>query len=391
MIELIRKRVNAARAARAHEPVDGGVVADMDGYRDAKVVITFFDAGGAAVAVVKVARDSNADVALAHEYRILTTLRGALSPPLLDQIPEPLFLEQLGGRSCLGVGVVDGDPMMVGYRDPSHTADESSVRADLEVAATWLDAFQQETHRGFFPMNGTTLASFAEPILRAYEAVIGIDDTVAALFREVRARAQELFGLPIPVTAVHGDYRPGNLLVREDVVTGVVDWERGRVSGSPLWDVYRFSMSYGFSLKRAATAGTPEIPGHAERARFEHPWARYGASANAVGFAYTFFSQSRLPRLVRASIDTHLEALGLPPEANAVFFPLFLAEQAAALTDPGSRDGIRQILHGLWRDREAAWLFVREPRPTSGVLAGQRSRAASACAVPSHFGTRRTR
>ena len=60
---------------------------------------------------------------------------------------------------------------------------------------------------------------------------------------------------------MHGDFWFGNLLTRDGVVSGVVDWEHAAAQGSPLRDAVRFVLSYSLYLDRHTRPGR-RVLGH---------------------------------------------------------------------------------------------------------------------------------
>jgi len=138
----------------------------------------------------------------------------------------------------------------------------------------------------------------------------------------------------------------------------VIDWELGKAEGLPFADVYKFPTSYGFYLDRAYPAGTARIPGHRGRDLARRQWSRFGDWPNLVGFGYGYFGQGWFPDLVRRHVLQHFEHLGVPAAANAVFFPLFVAEQATAIPDRAFRAGYRALLAGFSAERSSGWLWA---------------------------------
>ena len=85
--------------------------------------------------------------------------------------------------------------------------------------------------------------------------------------------------------------------------------------------------------------------------------AQYGDWSNLVGFRYSYFEQGWFPEMVRQFIERQLKRAGVPVGLVAVFFPLFLAEQAMTLDDPEFRNGYRSALSAFWQERESTWLW----------------------------------
>src|SRR5204863_4978457 len=114
---------------------------------------------------------------------------------------------------------------------------------------------------------------------------------------------------------VHGDFWMGNLLVDGDRVTGVIDWEHGRLDWHPFSDVYKFPTSYGSYLDRAGGGRTGRIAGHRAHARHRsggHEWR------NLAGLRYVWFGRGWFPDLVRWYVGGQLRRLGVPSAVNGV-------------------------------------------------------------------------
>jgi len=354
--EFLAERWGTLRPGRP--PLAGALVAGIDRSPSAKVTVIFFDTAGAPAAVAKVARAEPAEHCLRAEYGALRALRppGAVGGAL-GRLPEPLALERVRGRLVLVQAPMAGVPMSAGYYTPGHTADPARVEADFAAAGSWLSGFQEATRVDGAVLDAEGVARHVDGVVDRYRAEIGWSPSEASLFESVAGRAVELArATPLPVTGVHGDFWMGNLLVDGEEVRGVIDWERGQAAGLPFGDVYKFPTSYGFYLDRAYPGGG-RVPGHPDRQDHERRWRRYGDWANLPGFGYTWFGRGWFPELVRRHVDQALERLGVPPAANAVFFPLFLADQATALDDPAFRAGYRSLLLAFLTERSSTWLW----------------------------------
>ncbi len=355
--ELLAERWGTLRPGRP--PLAGALVAGIDRSPSAKVTVIFFDTRGAPAAVAKVARAERAERCVVAEHDALRALR----PPgpvdgVLGRLPEPLALERVRGRLVLVQAPMAGVPMSAGYHTPGHTADPARVEADFAAAGSWLSAFQQATRVDRAGLGAEGVARQVGAVVDRYRAEIGWSQAEASLFEAVSDRAVELArATPLPVTGVHGDFWMGNLLVDGGEVRGVIDWERGQAAGLPFGDIYKFPTSYGFYLDRAYPGTAGRVRGHPERQDHERRWRRYGDWANLPGFGYTWFGRGWFPALVRRHVAGQLERLGVPPAANAVFFPLFLADQATALDDPAFRAGYRSLLLAFLTERSSTWLW----------------------------------
>jgi aminoglycoside phosphotransferase (APT) family kinase protein len=357
MIDALRSAVQRRATLGAYLEPDGGViVVGKDRDPSAKVAYILLDRVGHAVAVAKVARRPASEPSLEAEYAVLRQLRSTGSPLAAASSPRPLFLDRIQGRLTLVVSAVDGLPMATRYYRPGHTGDRRQVSRDFDAASRWLRRLHRETRSGAIRLD-FVLDRWVTSAFARYREEIGWTRTEAELFRAVQERVRALPACVVPMTAVHGDFSVGNLLVDDRGITGVVDWELGGVSSLPFPDIYKFPTSYGFYLDRAYPADMRGIPGHPGREEFRERWRRFGDWPNLIGFGYSYFGRGWFPEQVRRFVLQHLEDLGVPSAVNAVFFPTFLAEQAVTLPDPAFRHGYRSLLRALWEERSSTWLW----------------------------------
>ena len=158
------------------------------------------------------------------------------------------------------------------------------------------------------------------------------------------------------MVARHGDYWMGNLMVEGRQLSGVVDWELSRLRDIPFTDAYKFPTSYGFYLDRARGTGSA-VAGHPGWTGAKDRFERHGSWRNLTGFGYAYFGRGWFPLEVRRFVRGRLTALQMGPHLDAIFFPLFLAEQAMILSDPVFRNGYRTSILALWRERNETWLW----------------------------------
>lgn len=352
LMELLQPRWPELRPG--HPPLVTAIVAGVDRSPAAKVTLVFFDWAGDLAAVAKVARSPASEPALVQEYETLSHLWALGVPSVRERVAEPLLLERVAGRLALVQAPLRGRPMTAAYYTPGHVTERAPVAKDFARAAAWLLAFQRETATGLEVLDAALLDRWVGQVIRSYREEVGWTAIEEKLFGEVQTRAEALIGLPLPTAAVHGDFWMGNLLVDESGLRGVIDWERGRSSGPCPLDVYKFPTSYAVYMDRAYPGGV--VPGHPGREHWRERWRRFGEWPNLAGFGYAYWGEGWFPDLVRGFILGHLDALGIPVEANAVFFPLFLAEQALLPGHPRTRAANRALLHAFAEEPTATWL-----------------------------------
>ncbi|MEA2557583.1 MAG: hypothetical protein QOG88_1121 [Actinomycetota bacterium] len=337
----------------------GSIVLGGDRHPDAKVTVLLFDNQGAPAVAAKMARGGSIGAtALTAEYEALLRLHAALASAGEGLgLPRPLAFGEVGGRLVLAETVVTGAPLTTRYYQRGHVTEPGAVDADLEMVATWLRRFRADSNAGTVPLDASTFDEWVASVFLRFADTFGWGPELEDLLRDVRERARELMGCPIPVGGSHGDLAIANVLVDGDHVSGVVDWELGAIGAPPFADIYKFPLSYGAFLDRAAPAGSGVVSGHPGRHEIGVHWSRYGDWPNLIGFAYAFFGQGWFPDRIRSFVSGELADLGLPGSINAVFFPAFLAHQAMVLPDPVYREGYRRVLEGFAAERAHSWLW----------------------------------
>ena len=289
----------------------------MAASRDPDAKLTFVECrtDGQGVAI-KLATTEGAGEAVAREGRTLVGLRCLPLGDLAATIPRYVRSVDWGGLPVLVSSALPGTPMSVGYHAWRHTARRSSVSRDFAQAGAWLHAFQLATAG---PDQRVTWADeVAEGLAGRWD---GHSSLNAALDR-LEVAQQALRSQQLPLTAVHGDFWCGNILLADGRVTGVVDWEAGTTQGCPLRDLARFVLSYSLYLDRHARPGQA-VAGHAGLHRDS-----FGA-----GIRHALLDHGWYPLLARRFLAEGLARLGL---SRSLWYPVALAglgEVAATAND----------------------------------------------------------
>lgn len=282
---------------------------------------------------VKVPTTELAARAVAAEAELLAGLHRGGNDAILTTVPKPLGLVESDGRPALAIEVLPGAPMATVYHSWRHTARPRAVAADFAAAATWLARFQQATAAGVWAL--TDAARLAVGLKNRFGnepgPASGLDPGLDAL----AAIDERLSGQTVPACAVHGDYWFGNLLVDGPggPVRGVVDWEAGALSGSPLRDLARFPIAYALYLDRHTRPGRT-VAGH--RGLRAGQWGAGLLFAlgpgNWFGGLFRRFLAGGLDRLgVRGIDSTDLALLGIAEAAVAADHPEFARQHLEAL------------------------------------------------------------
>ena len=267
------------------------------------------------VLAVKAPTTDAAARAVEAEARLLVDLAKLQLAQILETIPRVEEVVDFNGRPAAVTTALQGTPMTTTYLRWRHTAGSSRVEADFAAVADWLAELQRRTatHAAPVDMDGEVSSRLRSRFADGQE--LGADlDRLAELHEKLRRQS-------VPRTTVHGDLWSGNILVAGGRVTGVIDWECGRVSGEPVRDLVRFALMYALYLDRRTKSGRRVVG---------HPGLRAGEWG--VGVEYALDGTGWFPELFRGFLSRGLARLGASPESWRDAAVAGIAE-VAALTD----------------------------------------------------------
>lgn len=169
----------------------------------------------------------------AHDGAVLRSLEPA-------EIPTPLFLaSDLDGRIC-GVPAIL-EEFLPGRPEWQPADLESYVRCTAEALVT-LHAFTRAADLpAYAPYEDRRHATSP-----AFSTRPGLWEAVAAVLRGPRPAFRQCF--------IHRDYHPGNVLMKDGVVTGIVDWATA-ARGPAGIDLARMRLNLAWRLGAPAAAG----------------------------------------------------------------------------------------------------------------------------------------
>jgi hypothetical protein len=286
---------------------------------DASCLVMLFRPGAPEPSfVLKVPECPRASARLAAEASRLRVLAAAPMASVHGTVPEEVRVDV--PAQILATTALSGTPMLVEVRRSGHTRRPAAVGRDFTAAGAWLAALQCVRTGPSAPLD------VPDSTLEAADTVLSgwFGDRSLALTALVVLR-RSLRRYTAPQTVVHGDFWPGNILMRNGELTGVVDWERTEAAGSPVRDLARFAVTYSLHLD----AGTP--PGGRVRG---HPDLVAGSDAGGVG--YLLEANGWYPQLVREYLAAGLRRLGVPASVAAHVVLVELAAMAAEATDADS-------------------------------------------------------
>lgn len=293
-------------------------------------VLLFGRTGNQPRYVAKVPTTAQAEQSVLREAAVLADVGRCDLGPAGATVPRLVTVAEHHGRPVLVTTALPGQTMLAAYHSWRHTARPATVRADLAAAGQWLAVVQDQT--------AAADCGLAEPVDEAAAVIarrFGGEPGLAADLDRLAGLRGRLAGLRAPQVVMHGDFWPGNLLLADGRVRGVIDWEGGRLAGPPTRDLARFVLAYAFYLDRHTRPGR-RVAGH--------PGLRAGPWGAGVG--YLLRGAGWFAGLAQGLLADGLRRLGVPPGCWRDVLLTEIACTAAEADHPGFA---RHHLHLLRR------------------------------------------
>jgi aminoglycoside phosphotransferase (APT) family kinase protein len=230
-----------------------------------------------------------------REAMALASLDRSRLGALSGTIPEVAEVVDHMGWPVLVTTALPGRVMLASYHQWRHTAHPIPVRADFEAAGVWLAELHQRASRGDANLAGMIDGVVTEMTCRFGDDSVTNEDVEILLALHARLGRQQ-----VSRGQTHGDFWPGNLLMRDGQVTGVIDWESSRPDGLLVRDLARFAIAYSLYLDRHTRRGR-RVSGHAGLRAGE-----WGA-----GLEYAIKGIGWYPELVHQFMADGLQRLGV--------------------------------------------------------------------------------
>ena len=260
---------------------------------DRKVNFLVFDSSkDEPVLILKLARSVKHQLQLKQEYESLCKLRAFVS--IAESVPHPIGIFEINGHLVVGESFVAGIPLSLLLRRQKRTGPES-VEQDLRLALSWIAMLQNDGSVEKGEWWGRNLKE-------------RFPDIPSQNFRhDLQREIQRFDGISMPLTASHGDFWPGNILINGNGM-GVIDWEGFQPKRSPLWDSFLFITTYARS----------------------YPWHGWKWMLKHQTFEKAFLEENWFSRNVRQYIQQCLKRAQLPISAAHLLFSEFLLCKAEA-------------------------------------------------------------
>ena len=179
---------------------------------------------GDLVAIGKFADNAELRRRISREWETLWSLKSVQG--LAGAVPSPIVYHRSHlGETLLTNAFAAGDPAPTELTSPM---------------VAWLHSCQQ-------PRSGDAAKSaLVERLTGELAEVAGADVFLSSV---VGSAIQVLAGTQVPVTLVHGDFVPWNMVLHAGTLR-VFDWEYGCLEGLPNWDETHFMLQVGLILHR---------------------------------------------------------------------------------------------------------------------------------------------
>lgn len=294
--------------------------------RSGRVLFAFPPAETEPSMVVKVRPLSPGGPTLKGEWEALTEVRARLPAGLASTVPEPLTYVVDEDTELLSLSFLPGCSVYADMRNlllPTRR-----LASHMEAASTWLAGLHEATADA-----GTALdpqrdlpdpTELRERILAAGGA--GALDGDPEL-RWYRSLCEGLVRRGLPLSAIHGDFWPRNLLLGSAPLPNVVDWEHYRRRGNPASDLFHFPLTYGLN----------------------HGWVRYRRRPPLEAFRRTFLDRNRVSRAVRDYLSRYGRIRGIDPDLLRHLFLLHLLTRGSR-----ERSGMEAVSRAL--PEETLWV-----------------------------------
>ena len=189
--------------------------------------------------VVKLTRDPTQNSLMKESVHQAQHVRTLLDETLRTTVPAMSLLEPVNG--LLGVA----EKALPGFPVTTAAIGSASNRAEISCSAfaEWLALFQSFTQTGLF----TVTRNWIESIFNPLEKTTGMERQKQL----IKNLSMELVGLEIPLVWAYGDAHPSNILLLNERISGVVDWEGVAPDQWPIFDWFQFVLSLAQELIKA--------------------------------------------------------------------------------------------------------------------------------------------
>jgi hypothetical protein len=201
------------------------------------------------LAVMKIPKFASQNQATENGHQALLDIVRQLDSAIASSVPQPLLLLRWREISVAVETLIPGASLarvFDRWRSPL------SVKiAGLRDAAHWLSRFHRATQLSRVTWNAGETCRWLTTPIDAYRRIFGETDGERALFGRAHEYAAAANAIQLPIVGQHRDFRPVNVMRKENGQLAVVDWE-GYRAGPAFCDLFHFLMTWHYSARRAS-------------------------------------------------------------------------------------------------------------------------------------------
>ena len=349
--------------------------------KTALAVVSVLLLGGESPIVAKLPRYGASSSAVRRESANLDTVYPALTGAIRRTVPRPLGLHEIGG---VEVHLQTGLPGRLLAAESARRLRPSRLRRQLELMFTWSRRLQRSSGR-WAVLDDELIRTRLEPLAAAAVTALDGDRAVRELLDRTLDHARELHGTPIRLGVAHGDLWAGNVLVEDEAITGVVDWERAAGDELPIWDPVKAVLDTAYHLDRYRSLPR-RGPGAVPRWGRLGPWKGIADPTRATGFRAALVEPSWLSELAADALIDAFVGAEIPVGWLPVAIPFHLVREfvhpdASERSVQAWGSVLRALAAhpGTWADRLVGDRRGARSRPSPDVeIAGERASAGGA-------------
>ncbi|MBP1747618.1 MAG: hypothetical protein H6Q52_157 [Deltaproteobacteria bacterium] len=276
---------------------------------------------------------------LQNEYRMLRFIQEAPIDYCSDAAPVPFFEMEIDNIYSVVTSYISGQSLVSRIMS-SYNPFKIRIERDIvsQVFSLWKSIHAD--HRLRCPLTKEFLIDYFEKTQRSFNTAFAADNRINAELCRIRNCIDTVGSINTWIAPVHGDYWKGNL-IRKGWKIYATDWERSKMAGLPIFDIFMFCSTYYFKYD------------------------------DVYSFKEMYLKQSRVNMIIREIIHKARVYLNINEDLMKIMFEMFLLEMCTiGITNFNRKisydDKWRQRLDILFKNRELIFSSLRLNQCMSG-------------------------